>query len=290
MTRWLVIPATLAIVAGIGCDSPSSPSPPPPGGDAVLVGAGDIGWCDQTVQAATGALLDEIPGTVFTAGDNACPTGSADEFRNCYDPFWGRHRARTRPSPGNHDYGTPGAASYFAYFGANASPAGASSYAYTLGSWRVIVLDSNIDISATSVQAAWLRFELQENPTACTIAYWHHPLTSSTRGMNPAIKDVWRILQDAGAEVVITGHEHNYERLAPMDSEGRADVVHGIREFVVGTGGAALVQFGATAPTSEVRAMANGVIKFVLRPGSYEWEFIPVAGQTFHDSGVGGCH
>src|SRR5437773_3779584 len=256
----------------------------------VLVGAGDIADCDAS---ATAALLDNIPGTVFTAGDNAYPNGSSADYTQCYDPSWGRHKVRTRPSPGNHDHNTSGAAGYFGYFGAQAGPAGLGYYSYDVGAWHIISLDSNIDMSAGSAQETWLRADLAASTKRCTIAYWHHPRFSSgtSHGSTGSTQPLWQALYDFGAEIVISGHDHEYERFAPQTADGTADAARGIREFVVGTGGAGLYSLGTPLPNSEVgNDNSHGVLKLTLSDGSYTWEFIPVAGDSFRDSGSGTCH
>jgi len=266
------------------------PSPPPPASTQIFVGAGDIAMCDANSEA-TAKLLDAIGGTVFALGDEAYFSGTADEYRRCYDPTWGRHKARTRPVPGNHEYDSPGAAPYFAYFGANAGPAGLGYYSFDVGSWHAIALNSNIDVSAGSAQAAWLRGDLAASRARCTIAYWHHPLfTSGPDGSTPGMQEAWRMLYDAGADVVLNGHEHLYERFAPQDPEGGLDFERGIREFVVGTGGAMLYEFPQVKPNSEARGSVWGVAMFTLNDGGYQWQFIPVDGASFADSGAGTCH
>jgi 3',5'-cyclic AMP phosphodiesterase CpdA len=232
-------------------------------------------------------LLDAIPGTVFTTGDNAYGSGTLSEYRNCYDPTWGRHKARTKPIPGNHEYRTSGAAGYFQYF--NNVP---SYYAYDLGDWRIYALNSEISDSASSPQVEWLEADLAANPRQCVLAYWHQPRWSSgsNHGNNRDSQTLWQILYEAGAEVVLNGHEHNYERFAPMNAAGQPDP-RGLREFVVGTGGKSLYNFDSPLPTSEVRNDTSyGVLMLILRESSYEWEFIPVAGSTFRDSGSTDCH
>jgi acid phosphatase type 7 len=262
----------------------------PPSASGVLVGAGDIADCDAQ---PTATLLDNIPGTVFTAGDNAYPNGSASDYANCYDPSWGRHKARTHPSPGNHDYNTSTATGYYNYFGALAGPPGVGYYSYDLGAWHIVSLNSNISMSAGSAQETWLRADLAASTKRCTIAYWHHPRFSSGshHGSSTQSAGVFQALYDAGAEIVIVGHDHEYERFAPQTPTAAADPVRGIREFVVGTGGAGLYSFGTPLPNSEVRDnTSHGVLKLTLSDGLYSWEFIPVAGNSFTDSGSGTCH
>jgi hypothetical protein len=262
--------------------------------DPVLVGAGDIASCGQTDDDATAALLDRIGGTVFTAGDNAYDTGTAEQFATCYGQTWGRHRSRTYPVPGNHDYMTPDAAPYFAYFGARAGDPGAGWYAYDLGTWRIYALNSDCDevggCGADSPQWAWLQADLAAHPHACSAAIWHHPLFSSgEHGSDPRMAEIWTLLDTAGVELVINGHEHDYERFAPQHASGTADP-RGMREIVVGTGGAGLRPFHAIAPNSEVRDdSSHGVLKLTLRQGGYDWTFIPVTGDDFTDSGSDVC-
>ncbi|MEP6905562.1 MAG: metallophosphoesterase [Gemmatimonadales bacterium] len=268
----------------------STPAPP---GSAIFVGAGDIGSCESAGDEATAALLDSIPGTVFTLGDNVYESGTSREYRDCYDPSWGRHKARTKPSPGNHDYSTSGAAGYFAYFGASAGDPGKGYYSFDLEDWHIIALNSNIDESADSPQVRWLRADLDASKKPCTLAYWHNPRFSSgvEHGDDPATEPLWQALYDANAEIVLTGHDHEYERFRPQTAKGDADPVRGIREFVVGTGGRSHYGLGRRETNSEVfNASTFGVLKLTLSPGKYTWQFIPIAGQTFTDSGSGVCH
>jgi acid phosphatase type 7 len=272
--------------------------PPPPPGTPVLVGAGDIAECGSTGDDATAAVLDNIAGTVFTLGDNAYQIGSTTDFANCYNHSWGRHKNRTRPSPGNHEYGTSGAAGYFTYFGSAAGEAGKGYYTYTLGSWLIIVLNSNtncgaISCAAGSTQEQWLRSVLAASQAQCTLAYWHHPRFNSgaQHGNSTAVAPFWSALYQYGADVVLNGHEHVYERFAPQTPAAVADPARGIRQFTVGTGGADHYSFGTIKPNSERRSgTATGVLKLTLREGAYYWEFVSAAGSTFTDSGTGVCH
>jgi hypothetical protein len=261
----------------------------------VLVGAGDIAVCGNPGAEATAALLDTIPGTVFTLGDNAYPSGTAAEFASCYGPTWGRHKARTRPAPGNHDYGTAGGAAYYDYFG-TAGERGRGYYSYDLGAWHVVVINSNCSqvggCQAGSPQEQWLRADLAANPARCTLAYWHHPrFSSGPHGSSREMAPIWQALYDAGADVVLAGHDHFYERFAPQDPRGVADPERGVRQFTVGTGGASHYAVAQIMANSEVRnGETFGVLKLTLHPTSYDWEFIPVLGKTFTDSGSGACH
>ena len=263
------------------------------GGSVVLVGAGDIADCSGTGDEATASLLDNISGTVFTAGDNAYPDGSAADY-TCYDASWGRHKSRTSPAPGNHDYNTPGAAGYFGYFGSAAGPSGRGYYSYDLGSWHIISLDSEIPMTAGSAQETWLRADLAASTKQCTLAYWHKPRFSSgtNHGSLVDAQPLWQALYDYGAEIVVNGHEHNYERFAPQTPTGAADPAKGIREFVSGTGGESNYNDeGTPLPNSQVfNGTTFGVLKLTLGAGTYSWQFVPVSGGSFTDSGSGTCH
>jgi hypothetical protein len=262
------------------------------GTSAVLVGAGDIADCSSSDDEATAALLDNIAGTVFTAGDNAYDDGTTSDYADCYDPTWGRHKARTRPSPGNHDYNTSGAGPYYSYFGTNAGPSGRGYYSYDLGDWHIISLNSNVDMSAGSSQEQWLRADLAASTKHCTLAYWHHPrFSSGSHGSDDMSQPIWQALYDNNADVVVVGHDHNYQRFAPQTPSGQADAARGIRQFVAGTGGRSHYTFGSTiANTEAYNEDTYGVLKLTLRASSYTWEFIPVAGRSYRDSGSGSCH
>ena len=288
--------APLSPSSSVSAIAPASAAPSPgfsrplTGLTGTLVGAGDIGVCGSRGTEGTARLLDRIPGTVFTAGDNAYMSGRMEDFRNCFEPTWGRHRGRTRAVPGNHEYET-GGAGYFQYFGASAGPAGLGYYSFVEGPWRVITLNSEVPSGAGSAQMQWLRAELSDNPTACTAVIWHRPLFSSGRnGDNPDMRDVWRALYEFNVDLVINGHDHTYERFAPQDADGRPDQARGIREFIVGTGGAPLYEFPTIRANSEVRAAAWGVTVFRLNDRDYQWQFIPVNDADFQDSGSAACH
>jgi hypothetical protein len=302
----------VAVVLGSACAGCQTEPPPPPtsapatvgngrpspaASGAVLVGAGDIGVCGDTDDEATAALLDHIPGVVFTAGDNVYDSGSTKDFSSCFEPSWGKHRNRIRPAAGNHDYHTHGASGYFAYFGAAAGDPAKGYYSYNLGAWHVVVLNSNCDdidgCGADSDQARWLRADLAATPTRCTLAYWHHPYFTSGKNHKPAqsMRPLVETLYEGGVDVVVAGHNHNYERFASQTPGNVRDDSNGIRAFVVGTGGAGLYGFNDPEPNSEVRNDdTHGVIKFTLNPASYSWQFLPVAGETFTDTGTDPCH
>jgi len=283
-----------AVLPGASAASPG-PSGSTPGGDPVLIGAGDIASCDWQSDSATAALLVGQPGTVFTAGDNAYPNGSLQLFKDCYGPTWGAELARTRPAPGNHDHETANLAGYLGYFGAAAAPAGTAWYSYDLGTWHVVVLDATCESAggcgADSAQGRWLTADLAASKATCTLAVWHQPrFSSGEHGNDTTVAPFWDALAAAGADVIVNGHDHDYERFGLQDPSGTADPVHGIREFVVGTGGAELRAFGAQAANSELRVAGYyGVIRMVLHPGAYEWSFMTTTGQVL-DAGLGTCH
>jgi 3',5'-cyclic AMP phosphodiesterase CpdA len=262
----------------------------PPVPDAVLVGAGDMAGCGMEAPIKTAKLVDRIPGIVFTVGDNVYPAGSPTIYPECYGPSWGRHMWRTRPLPGNHDWDSSGsAAAYFAYFGAASEPP-LGYYSYSAGAWHVVALNSNIAAHAGSAQYEWLKADLAASATSCLMVVWHHPLFSSGQNGNSSrMRDAWRLLQQWGAEFVVSGHDHTYERFAPQDADGRANP-SGLRQFVVGTGGYSLYDLGHRQANSEVFENRTwGVIKFTLKRQSYEWEFVPIDGQTFRDAGSAAC-
>jgi hypothetical protein len=273
-----------------------TPTPTPPGGSgSVLVGAGDIASCGLTADTATAKLVTATAGTVFTAGDNAYESGTPTEYANCYDPTWGAFYDRTFPVPGNHDYVTSGASGYFDYFGTRAGPTGTGWYAFDVGTWRIYALNSNcavVGCNAGGAQEQWLRADLVANPRACVMAIWHHPrFSSGEHGNDAEVAPFWNALYDAGAEVIVNGHDHDYERFAQQTPAGASSAARGIREFVVGTGGASLRSFGTVRANSQVRnSSTHGVIKFTLTDAGYSWQFIPIAGKTFTDSGSGVCH
>ena len=266
---------------------------PSGGGSNVFVGAGDISDCGNDNDEATAKLLDGIAGTVYTTGDNVYSSGTATEFATCYDPTWGRHKARTKPAPGNHDYNTSGATGYYGYFGSLAGPSGRGYYSFDLGDWHIISLNSEVSMSAGSAQEIWLRADLAASTKQCTLAYWHKPRFSSgtDHGSLSAAQPLWQALYDFHAEIVLNGHEHNYERFAPQSPTGTADGTNGIREFVVGTGGESHYTGMSPIANSQVfNGTTFGVLKLTLSAGTYSWQFIPVSGQSFTGSGSGTCH
>ncbi len=267
---------------------------PVPFGSAVLLAAGDIATCTNDFDEATARILDANPsGIVAPLGDNAYVDGSASEFANCYGPTWGRHLNRTMPAAGNHEYQTPDATGYYGYFGSRAGDPTRGYYSYDLGAWHIVVLNSNIAHDAGSAQLEWLRADLRTNSgKACTLAYWHHPrFSSGAHGSDSRESAIWDALHAEGADVVLNGHEHSYERFAPQTPAGVADDSRGIRAFVIGTGGTLLRAAGTTKANSDVFSSAShGVLKLTLSPDAYAWEFLAISGRTFADSGSGHCH
>lgn len=264
----------------------------------VLVGAGNIATCGTNNDEATASLLDAIPGTVVALGDNAFPDGTLADYNTCYEPTWGRHRARTYPVLGNHEYDAGNADGTFDYFGERAGPRGLGYYSFDLGAWHVIVLNDNaafVPFAAGSVQEQWLVSDLAANTKQCTLAIWHVPLfrSSNTAGFitSPTRRILWERLYAAGADVVLNGDLHHYERFAPMRPDGTRDETTGMRQFAVGTGGESVsLPTVAIHPNSEVRAAVFGVLKLTLEDGGYSWEFVPVAGETLTDAGRGSCN
>ena len=272
--------------------------------DPVLVGAGDIASCEQKNDEKTALLVEQVVASgvetvVFTAGDNAYEEGTIEQYEQCYGPTWGRFKDRTRPALGNHEYYTGSADASFQYFGAMLGEPGKGYYSYDLGFWHIVVLNTSDHCEALacdtgSEQEQWLRADLAAHQAFCTLAIWHDPLFSSgaTHGGGRYIRPFWRALYDNGADVVLNGHEHNYERFAPQTADGLLDTTYGIRQFVVGTGGNGHRKFDVPpAPNHEAANDATyGVLKLTLHPAAYDWEFIPEAGGAFSDSGSAGCH
>ncbi|MEO5579141.1 MAG: metallophosphoesterase [Gemmatimonadaceae bacterium] len=292
IARVLLVALILAF-AGIVCTRSDSTAPPEELAAAeTLIAVADIAACDSQGDEATGKLVDTIPGTIIIAGDIAYESGSAREFADCYEPSWGRHRSRTRPAPGNHEYVAAGAKPYFDYFGANAGPSGRGYYSFDLGAWHLVSLNSNIDATTGSEQAQWLKDDLAASRAMCTLAYWHQPVFSSgLHGSDPKMRAIWQLLHDAGADIVISGHDHHYERFAPQTADGVLDTARGLREYIVGTGGRSRFPALFAQPNSERRAdNADGVLRLTLRARDYSWDFVPTVPAAASDSGSATCH
>ncbi|MFZ4516564.1 MAG: metallophosphoesterase family protein [Acidimicrobiia bacterium] len=268
----------------------TTPSAPP----VTLLAAGDVADCKLDGDTKTAALLEQLPGSIAVLGDLAYDSGTTKEFADCYAPTWGRFNERAYPVPGNHEYNTKNATPYYAYFGARAGDPTKGWYSYNLGAWHIIALNSNCDAiggcTATSPQGVWLQQDLAANRTPCTLAYWHHPrFSSGPHGSNEFMQPFWEILSTAGADIVLSGHDHDYERFAPMTATG-AVANSGLRQFVVGTGGRTLYPILFPRVGSEAsNATTFGVLELSLADDSYRWEFHPVEGGAFTDSGSTRC-
>jgi hypothetical protein len=280
----------------------------------IVMAAGDIacdpadpnfndgrGMATACRQADTANLLGAAD-LVLALGDNQYECGGLAAYMASFDASWGAFKARIRPAIGNHEHQVTGlpktfgtdcdatlaAAGYFAYFG---SAAPANVYSFDAASWHFATVDSSCFVANCAVQATWLSSDLAAHPTACSLVFYHHPRWSSGEQPGLIFRDVfWRAAAAGGADIVLSGHDHLYERFAPMDGEGAASD-RGIREFVVGTGGYNLLPIVAPQPNSEARnTRAFGVLKLTLYTDSYAWQFVPIAGQTYSDAGTGSCH
>jgi 3',5'-cyclic AMP phosphodiesterase CpdA len=318
--------ALLILVAACSGGTPSrprasSPSPTPSGSGSAtpsastgpgvrIAAAGDIacdpgaataarnrGFTNVCRERATADLL--VKGhyaAVLTLGDNQYENGGLSDYQTAYGTSWGRLKTITYPVPGNHEYGTSGAAGYYTYFGARAGARTQGYYSFDVGGWHLVALNSNCGAvggcSQSSPQGRWLTADLAAHPAACTLAYWHHPRFSSGLHGNDSRNDgFWRILYAAGADIVLVGHDHHYERFAPQTPGAAPDRARGIREFVVGTGGRSHYPYTSIRANSQVRnSDAFGILALTLRPAGYDWRFVPEPGKTFADSGSGVCH
>jgi 3',5'-cyclic AMP phosphodiesterase CpdA len=273
-----------------------SPTPTP----AVVLGAGDIAICGVEDDEATAALirrqLEQYPNAaVIIPGDTVQGEGRAVEYRNCFDPSWGQFKDSIYPAPGNHDYLTDNGMHYYEYFGERAGEPGKGYYSFDLGAWHIVALNSNcgaIACGSESVQVQWLREDLAASDKQCTLLYWHHPRWGSgLEGSVGLTSSFFRAAYEYGAEVVVSGNDHDYERFAAQNGDATPEPDTGVRQFVVGTGGAMLRAWGTVQPNSEVRDNeTHGVMQFKLYDGWYEWEFLPAAGGSFTDSGSDVCH
>jgi acid phosphatase type 7 len=294
----LIAVAVLVVVAlfvwrgATGAGSLTQPStlPSPPASSAsaqsaILLAVGDSASCDSPADDAVAALASRLPGTIALLGDTVYEDGTAEEYRDCFEPVWGPMKSRIRPAAGNHEYGTEDAAGYFDYFGTAAGPRGEGWYSYDLGAWHVVVLNSNcppLSCDADGDQVRWLEADLAAHPSDCLLGYWHFPRWSSGRhGSQAAVDPLWQAMADHGADVVLNGHDHSYERI----------LANGVREFVVGTGGRSHYPFlRSPLPTTEVRNDSTyGLLWLALGEGGYQWEFLGLGDSGFTDAGTGAC-
>jgi hypothetical protein len=270
--------------------TPISTTPTAPAGSAWINVFGDTGWCGSPVMPQLARLLTDLGGDILLAGDLAYDSGTLDEFRRCFDPAFGRFRSRFWAAPGNHDYVTPNATGYFTYFADRAGPDRTGYYALRLNGWHVLMLNSVLPLARGSRQFEWVRQELQAAPARCTLAVLHHPFDSSgPNGPNPAQRDLWELLYNNRADLVVSAHDHLYERHAPQDASQRADPVRGIRLFISGGGGAPPYQRARAARNSELLLSTHGLLRLKLDPALYEWEFLGVNGNVL-DRGLNICH
>jgi hypothetical protein len=272
--------------------TPTTMTTVPPGEPALILAAGDITDCNRISDSATAAIAAGFPdATILTLGDNVYPGGTAADYNDCWVPAWGSLDPQIRPSPGNHDYYVAGATDYFDYFGAAAGIYRRGYYSFDLDEWHIISLNTDIATGTSSDQYEWLQLDLADNSAECTIAYWHTPryTTGSHQPGSSASQDFWSLLDQAGAEVILNGHEHSYQRFEPLDGDGNPDA-NGIRQFVVGTGGTSLSPQEIEDSRLVVYSATHGLLKLDLKSGSYAWEFLPIAGSNFTDSGNGTCH
>ena len=283
----------LAVLMTLSCGGElglTGTGPGPIGQTSVLVAAGDIGVCGSIGAAQTGAMLESLQGTILAVGDLAYPHGTMEDFTACYDPVWGRHKSRTKPAPGNHEYETGAGQPYFDYFGESAGPAGLGYYSFKAGEWLVLSLNSNVPVGGSTAQADWIRSQLAASAARCTLAYFHHPLYSSgPNGDNVRLAGLWQLLYDYGVDVIVNAHEHFYERYTPMAPDGQRNDVKGIRQFIVGTGGAGLYSVQRLHPLSEVQLISHGLLKLTLSAQGYQWEFLQVDSAR-GDFGQDVCH
>jgi hypothetical protein len=290
-----------AVTSGV-----TPPAPPVVTPDPVITAAGDIACAPGDSTSATKChemktsdlIVNGGTAVTLALGDLQYNSASLSNLRASYDRSWGRVKSITRPTLGNHEGSGNGYFDYFNGVGVNDGPAGARGkgyYSYNAGSWHVIAPNSNCSLvpcNAGSAQGQWLRADLAANPRACTLAYWHHPrFSSGYGGDNTFMQDIWKTLFDANADVVLVGHSHDYERFAPMNANGTLDRTRGMRQFVVGTGGAFFTGISAAKPNSEVRQNNTfGVLRLTLHPTSYDWRFNAEAGKSFSDAGSEACH
>jgi Calcineurin-like phosphoesterase len=311
-SRAFLEPSLLVVLGGVALSAlimmVAAPQTSGTTSDPVIAAAGDIA-CDERPgkaetttsstcqQAATAAVVTSLhPAAVLAIGDEQYPSATLAQFMASYDRTWGAFKNITHPAPGNHEYETPNARGYFDYFGASAGPQETGYYSFELGGWHLIALNGNCSAiggcQSGSAQERWLAADLAAHPAACTIAYWHQPrFSSGVHHSDRTYQALWQDLYAAHADVVLAGHDHDYERFAPQDPQGRADPKAGIREFVVGTGGKSHYPFTLTENNSEVRNDESfGVLSLTLHAHGYDWRFIPAAGSRLQDAGSGACH
>jgi acid phosphatase type 7 len=268
------------------------PIVPAPGTASTTVNIlGDTGWCGSPAMAPIARLFDRFDGDIILAGDLAYPSGTQADFRNCFEPSFGKFKSRMRASPGNHEYmASASAEPYFTYFGDRSGTNRLGFYTFRAAEWTVLMLNSSIPIGRGSAQLAFVRQVLQQAPTRCTMAVLHHPFDSSSlNGPTPSLRDLWEVMYNLGGDLVVNGHDHVYERHSPVNPDQRRDDARGIRQFTVGTGGATLYGRMRTAINSELLISSYGILRLKLDPALYEWQFMDVNGNVV-DRGLNVCH
>lgn len=312
----------VACIAGLwlsftGCKPPERTTPPPAhaaasqvalSGASILIGAGDIGVCGSRGDEQTAMMVDSVltadsvarvESVVFTLGDNAYPAGLDRDFVRCFTPSWGDPKKSLmkliRPSIGNHDYQSRRGEAYYRYFGSRAGPIFKGYYSYELGSWHVVVLNSEIvtqDQAERKQQEAWLKNDLAAHRNLCTLAYFHRPLFSSgAHGASPSMRGLWEIMSAGGVDLVLNGHEHHYERFLPQTPYGVVDTVKGITEIIAGTGGGPLTGIRSrVAANSAIQIQGHwGVLILTLGGEEYRSSFLEIGGIVW-DPSAGKCH
>ena len=313
-------PLTAALLTMLGCKPTVQATPAPAeapaeaaylSGASIMIGAGDIAGCDNGGDARTAMVVDsvlradsvaKVSDAVFTLGDNAYNEGTAQQFKNCFGATWGdsakRIMKKIHPAPGNHEYLSPGANPYYDYFGAAAATRGQGYYSYEVGVWHVVVLNSELVVNSgftyaqRQAQEDWLRKDLKDQPKLCTLAYFHHPrFSSGWHGSDVNLQPIWQILYDNNVDLVLNGHDHDYERFLPQTPAGIADTTRGIIEIVAGAGGEELRGFGANVIRNSVRQIEGryGVLKLTLGAGEFRSVFIDDGGRVW-DPSSGKCH
>ena len=290
------LPPTTPPVANPDPNPIELPTQPPviptPGNATAFINVlGDTGWCGSPALRPLSLLFERFDGDILLAGDLAYPSGTMDEFRNCFEPSFGRFKTRMRASPGNHDYvASVSATSYFDYFGERAGPSRRGFYAFKAGEWTVLMLNSNDKIQRGSDQYNFVRTTMQQSPTRCTMAVMHHPFDSSgINGPTPSLRDIWELMYNLGGDLVIAGHDHLYERFTPVNADQRKDEPKGIRQFTVGTGGAPLYNKVRNSLNSEFLVSNFGMLRLKLEPAFYSWQFMDMNGNVL-DPGLNVCH
>jgi len=283
----------MTIVLALSCAIPTT-AMPVASGAPVIVAGGDIACPDSPCDShrETGALIRRInPRAVLTLGDNQYNEGALSDFQSSYDPTWGRRKGRTYPAPGNHEYQTPDADGYYDYFGRRAHRSSEGFYGFNIGRWHLVSINTG-NGAPSDAELRWVRRNLSRDRHRCELAYWHHPRWSSgnTHGSDARMNGLWQVLFRQGVDVVLNGHEHNYERFALLRPSGERSR-NGIRQFVVGTGGRGHYSLGSPIQGSQARIDDEfGVLKMVLRRSSYEWSFIATNPREILDRGRQRCH